>query len=89
MLIPDHRLELIFTCCHPALEEKSRVALTLRALGGLTTEEIAAAFVDKPAAMAARLTRAKKKLRAARVPFKLPEVDDLHARLDGVLKVIY
>ena len=69
MLIPDQRLELIFTCCHPALEEKSRVALTLRALGGLTTEEIAAAFVNTPAAMAARLTRAKKKLRAARVPF--------------------
>jgi len=89
MLIPDHRLELIFTCCHPALEEKSRVALTLRALGGLTTEEIAAAFVDKPAAMAARLTRAKKKLRAARVPFKLPETDDLHDRLGAVLKVIY
>lgn len=89
MLIPDHRLELIFTCCHPALEEKSRVALTLRALGGLTTEEIAAAFVDKPAAMAARLTRAKKKLRAARVPFKLPEREDLHDRLDAVLKVIY
>ncbi len=89
MLIPDHRLELIFTCCHPALEEKSRVALTLRALGGLTTEEIASAFVDTPAAMAARLTRAKKKLRAAGVPFKLPEVEDLHTRLDGVLKVIY
>jgi len=89
MLIPDHRLELIFTCCHPALEEKSRVALTLRALGGLTTEEIASAFVDTPAAMAARLTRAKKKLRAAGVPFKLPEMEDLHARLDGVLKVIY
>ncbi len=89
MLIPDHRLELIFTCCHPALEEKSRVALTLRALGGLTTEEIASAFVDTPAAMAARLTRARKKLRAAGVPFKLPEVEDLHARLDGVLKVIY
>ena len=88
-MIPDHRLELIFTCCHPALEEKSRVALTLRALGGLTTEEIAAAFVDKPAAMAARLTRAKKKLRAAGVPFKLPEDEQLEARLGAVLKVIY
>ncbi|WP_424938850.1 RNA polymerase sigma factor [Aliiroseovarius sp. S253] len=89
MLIIDHRLELIYTCCHPALEEKSRVALTLRALGGLTTAEIAKAFLDKSDAMAARLTRAKKKLRDAGIPFKLPEPEDLHDRTDTVLRVIY
>ena len=89
MSIPDHRLELIFTCCHPALEEKSRVALTLRALGGLSTEEIANAFLDKPAAMAARLTRAKHKLGAAGVAFKLPDPRDIAERTDTVLSVIY
>ncbi|MCK0143997.1 DUF6596 domain-containing protein [Aliiroseovarius sp. F20344] len=89
MVIPDHRLELIYTCCHPALEEKSRVALTLRALGGLTTAEIANAFLDKTDAMAARLTRAKKKLADAGIAFKLPEPDDLHERTDAVLRVIY
>ena len=89
MIIPDHRLELIYTCCHPALEEKSRVALTLRALGGLTTVEIANAFLDKTDAMAARLTRAKKKLAGAGIAFKLPESDDLHDRTDTVLRVIY
>ncbi|MCK0126749.1 hypothetical protein MWU76_20325 [Gelidibacter sp. F2691] len=89
MVIPDLRLELIYTCCHPALEEKSRVALTLRALGGLTTAEIANAFLDKTDAMAARLTRAKKKLANAGIAFKLPEPDDLHERTDAVLRVIY
>lgn len=89
MLITDHRLELIYTCCHSALEEKSRVALTLRALGGLTTAEIAKAFLDKTDAMAARLTRAKKKLRDAGIPFKLPEPEDLHDRTDAVLRVVY
>jgi RNA polymerase sigma-70 factor (ECF subfamily) len=89
MVIPDQRLELIFTCCHPALEEKSRVALTLRALGGLTTEEIARAFLDKPTAMAARLTRAKKKLGAAGIAFKLPEPQDIEERTEAVLRVIY
>ncbi|SMR81981.1 RNA polymerase sigma-70 factor, ECF subfamily [Aliiroseovarius halocynthiae] len=89
MVIPDHRLELMFTCCHPALEEKSQVALTLRALGGLTTDEIARAFLDKRAAMAARLTRAKKKLAGAGIAFKLPEPEDLHTRTDAVLRVIY
>lgn len=89
MLIPDHRLELIYTCCHPALDEKSRIALTLRAMGGLTTAEIAAAFVDRKEAMAARLTRAKKKMRAAGIAFKLPDPDDLHERTDAVLQVIY
>ena len=88
-VIPDHRLEMIFTCCHPAIEEKSRVALTLRALGGLTTDEIARAFLDKPASMAARLTRAKKKLSVAGIGFKLPEPEDIEARVDAVLRVIY
>lgn len=87
--IPDKRLEMIFTCCHPALEEKTRVALTLRTLGGLTTEEIAAAFLDKPDAMTARLTRAKKKIATAGVPYRVPETAELHERLDAVLKVIY
>lgn len=87
--LPDHRLELIFTCCHPALEEKSRVALTLRALGGLTTQEIASAFLDKPEAMAARLTRAKKKMQAACIRFRLPDPEDLPERIEGVLQVIY
>ena len=87
--IPDKRLELIFTCCHPALDEKSRVALTLRALGGLTTEEIAKAFLDKTETMAARLTRAKKKLGAAGIAFKLPEPADIAERTDAVLRVVY
>ncbi|WP_424942534.1 RNA polymerase sigma factor [Aliiroseovarius crassostreae] len=88
-VIPDHRLELIFTCCHPALEEKTRTALTLRAIGGLTTAEIAAAFLDKPETMAARLTRAKQKIRQAGIPFKIPETEDLPHRVDAVLRVIY
>lgn len=87
--IPDNRLEMIFTCCHPALEEKSRVALTLRALGGLSTAEIAAAFLDKPATMAARLTRAKQKIARAGIPFRKPDPKDLRERLAGVLRVIY
>lgn len=87
--IPDQRLEMIFTCCHPALDEKSRVALTLRALGGLSTEEIARAFVDQTTTMAARLTRAKKKLAAAGIGFKLPEPEDMPVRIEGVLQVIY
>ncbi len=87
--LPDKRLELIFTCCHPALDQKSRVALTLRAVGGLTTGEIAAAFVDKQDAMAARLTRAKKKIASAGIRFRLPDAEDLPDRIDGVLKVLY
>ncbi len=85
----DERLEMIFTCCHPALEEKTRVALTLRTLGGLSTEEIAGAFLDKVDAMSARLTRAKAKIAAAGIPYRLPEADELPERLGSVLTVIY
>lgn len=87
--LPDKRLELIFTCCHPALDEKSRVALTLRAVGGLTTTEIAAAFLDKQETMGVRLTRAKKKIASAGIRFRLPDPEDLPERIDGVLKVLY
>ncbi|NRB17476.1 MAG: RNA polymerase sigma factor [Rhodobacteraceae bacterium] len=85
----DKRLEMIFTCCHPALEEKTRVALTLRTLGGLSTEEIASAFLDKVDAMTARLTRAKKKIALAGIPYRVPESDRLAERLGSVLTVIY
>jgi RNA polymerase sigma-70 factor (ECF subfamily) len=87
--IPDKRLEMIFTCCHPAIEEKSRLALTLRTIGGLSTDEIARAFLDKPDAMAARLTRSKKKISAARIPYEIPDGEALPERLASVLGVIY
>lgn len=87
--IPDKRLELIFTCCHPSLDEKSRTALTLLTLGGLTTEEIARAFLDKPATMAQRLVRAKKKIAANNIPYAIPEAEHLPERVDSVLGVIY
>jgi RNA polymerase sigma factor (sigma-70 family) len=88
-MIPDERLRLIFTCCHPALDPKSRVALTLRTLGGLTTGEIARAFLDAEPTMGQRLSRAKAKIAAAGIPFKLPEPEDLPDRLNSVLTVIY
>lgn len=87
--IPDERLRLIFTCCHPALDEKSRTALTLRTLGGLTTEEIARAFIDSEQAMAQRLVRAKRKIKAAAIPYVVPEGDQLSERLATVLNVLY
>ncbi|WP_108881511.1 DUF6596 domain-containing protein [Anderseniella sp. Alg231-50] len=88
-VIPDKRLEMIFTCCHPALQEKTRVALTLRTLGGLTTEEIAHAFLDRPDAMAQRLVRAKRKISLAGIPYKIPDSDVLPERIASVLSVIY
>lgn len=89
IVIPDKRLELIFTCCHPALDRKTRVALTLRTLGGLTTDEIARAFIDKPTTMAQRLARARHKISASGIAFELPDKGCLAERLDGVLSVIY
>jgi RNA polymerase sigma-70 factor, ECF subfamily len=87
--VEDDRLRLIFTCCHPALAPEAQVALTLRLLGGLTTEEVAAAFLLPEATMAKRLTRAKHKIKAARVPYRVPEDHDLPQRLPPVLAVIY
>jgi RNA polymerase sigma-70 factor (ECF subfamily) len=88
-VVEDDRLRLLFTCCHPALAPEARVALTLRLLGGLTVPEIAQAFLVKETTMGQRITRAKKKIAAANVPYRIPEPEDLPERLSGVLTVLY
>src|SRR5262249_2841012 len=87
--IEDDRLRLIFTCCHPALPAEARVALTLREVCGLTTEEIAHAFLVAPSAVAQRIVRSKAKIRDARIPYDVPSRVDLPDRLDTALQVIY
>ncbi|MFD7409507.1 RNA polymerase sigma factor [Streptomyces sp. NPDC059866] len=87
--LPDERLQLFFTCAHPALAAEDRLALTLRCLAGLTTPEVARAFLVPPATMAKRITRAKKKIREARIPFRVPGAEELPERLPGVLQTIY
>ncbi|MEY9928214.1 RNA polymerase sigma-70 factor (ECF subfamily) [Catenulispora sp. GP43] len=87
--IEDERLRLVFTCCHPALAMESRVALTLRMLGGLTVPEIARAFLAQQAAVGQRITRAKAKIKATRIPYRVPSAQDLPARVAGVLTVLF
>lgn len=87
--IPDDRLRLVFTCCHPALAREAQVALTLRLVCGLTTEQIAHAFLVSEPTMAARVTRAKKKISGARIPYRVPDSHELPERLDAVLTVVH
>ncbi len=87
--VQDERLRLIFTCCHPALAPEARVALTLRMVGGLTVPEIARAFLVQEAAMGQRITRAKAKIKAARIPYRMPSAADLPRRVSGVLAVLF
>jgi RNA polymerase sigma-70 factor (ECF subfamily) len=87
--IPDDRLRLIFTCCHPAIAVEGQVALTLRLLCGLTTAEVARAFLVSEPTMAARITRVKKKIAAARIPYRVPPVEELPARIEAVLTVVH
>lgn len=87
--IDDDRLRLIFTCCHPALAMETRVALTLRMVGGLTMPEIARAFLVRETTMGQRLTRAKAKIKASRIPYRVPSADDLPSRVSGVLAVLF
>jgi RNA polymerase sigma-70 factor (ECF subfamily) len=87
--IDDERLRLIFTCCHPALAMETRVALTLRMVGGLTVAEIARAFLVQETTMGQRISRAKAKIKAARIPYQVPSAQDLPARVSGVLAVLY
>jgi RNA polymerase sigma-70 factor, ECF subfamily len=88
-LIDDDRLRLVFTCCHPALAVEARIALTLRMVGGLTVPEIASALLAQEAAVGQRITRAKAKIRAAKIPYQVPEREDLPTRVTGVLAVLY
>ena len=85
----DDRLRLIFTCCHPALSQEAQVALTLRAVAGFTTQEIASAFLVSEATVAQRMVRAKRKIVAAHIPYRMPEGNEVAERLDGVLSVLY
>jgi len=86
---PDDRLRLVFTCCHPALAPETQVALTLRLLCGLTTAEVAKAFLVSESTMAARITRAKKKISSARIPYRVPAASELPERTDAVLAVVH
>ena len=87
--LDDDRLRLVFTCCHPALAMETRVALTLRMVGGLTVPEISRAFLVQESAMGQRITRAKAKIRTARIPYRVPSAEDLPARVSGVLAVLF